>query len=825
MQDSTKSKEKSRQATERREGARPPVLSRGVRNLLEGILWGCCAWLFGQAPMLFDTYPLGLALLCASTRHLPALFLGLIASAFWQMRDPLIYICAYSVAALVRLAVELVFENGQSRRALSQKAKKRMQECQPVFAAAQASAGQLQPGSERKGGRGTALRQTFFTLFCESLCLRMCTGAVCVFIVALYRIIVGGFRYYDFFAALFLLAVTPLAVLLYSVSLGKREAARVLYEISRAALLFSLIWAANGISVAGLPLAVMLALFFTLYVCRSEGPMLGVVASILCGVAYDPFYAPAFLLAALVYLLFGTLRREKTGVAMASVTPLLWWGYVGEPLAILPILPASLVAGTAFTLYGTLFANGAAEADTPDDSCVRLRMEGTRRQDANERFRGISDAFSSLSEMFYNLSDRFRRPGTLDLRRICDGSFDAFCNDCPNKTVCWGLEYSNTLGTLNSLIAALHTRGKVSRAQIPPALQHRCESVDAILETVNRECAKLTGELLRNNRTEIFAMDYESAANIINDALEEDDGEYRFDPALEQRIAEYLKDAYVRAHGVTVYGTRRRQIVVRGVDVEQATVTVETLRSDLGELCGMELSRPTFEVEGKVSTMTLQAKKKIAVEGAQNNVSADGGVSGDSLNLFSNKKDYFYALISDGMGAGREAALTSGLCSVFLEKMLRAGNRAGTSLRMLNNMIRSRSADSARECSSTVDLMELDLMTGMASFIKSGAAPSFVVRGKVVHRLQAGTAPIGIICALDVQSTPFSLKAGDTVVMISDGILQDDPDCAWITSYLSGVSGLSPDEIVYRICLHAAQSDKHDDCSAIALRIRNAEGA
>ena len=142
---------------------------------------------------------------------------------------------------------------------------------------------------------------------------------------------------------------------------------------------------------------------------------------------------------------------------------------------------------------------------------------------------------------------------------------------------------------------------------------------------------------------------------------------------------------------------------------------------------------------------------------------------------------------------------------------------------MLNNMIRSRGADSTRECSSTVDLMELDLMTGAASFIKSGAAPSFVVRGGVVHRLQAGTAPIGIICALDVQSTPFTLKAGDTVVLISDGILQDDPDCKWITSYLTGASNLSPEEIVYRICLHAAQGEKHDDCSAIALRIQNAE--
>jgi stage II sporulation protein E len=257
--------------------------------------------------------------------------------------------------------------------------------------------------------------------------------------------------------------------------------------------------------------------------------------------------------------------------------------------------------------------------------------------------------------------------------------------------------------------------------------------------------------------------------------------------------------------------------------VEHAKVSAQTLRSDLGEMCALELGQPVFEVEDKVSIMSLQAKKKIAVEGAQNNVSADGGVSGDSINLFSNKQDYFYALISDGMGAGKEAALTSGLCSVFLEKMLRAGNRAWTSLRMLNNMIRSRGEDSVRECSSTIDLMELDLMTAEASFIKSGAAPSFVIRGSVVHRIQAGTAPIGIIQALDAQATPFSLRVGDTVVMISDGILQNDEECEWISDYLSQAGGLSPDEIVYRICLQASSFDTHDDCSAVALRIVEAE--
>jgi stage II sporulation protein E len=221
--------------------------------------------------------------------------------------------------------------------------------------------------------------------------------------------------------------------------------------------------------------------------------------------------------------------------------------------------------------------------------------------------------------------------------------------------------------------------------------------------------------------------------------------------------------------------------------------------------------------------MRLQAKRKISVLGAQNNLSADGGVSGDTVNLFSNKKDYFYALINDGMGSGREAALTSNLCSVFLEKMLRAGNRAGTSLRMLNNMLRSRSAGSTGECSSTVDLLELDLMTAEAAFIKSGASPSFVVRGETVHRLQSGTAPIGIISKLDTQIKQYSVREGDTIVLISDGIEQNDPECKWLMRYLSTCGGVAPEEIVYQICLHAAEGEVHDDCSAIALRICEAE--
>jgi len=611
--------------------------------------------------------------------------------------------------------------------------------------------------------------------------------------------------------------------LVYSLCLDGQVKQKILWRISVCALLFSFVYAANSVLLLGLPFAPVLALLFTLAVVEKEGTAFGATVALFLGIAENPMHAPAYVLTALIYGMLKSSEKKSGKALLACVASLTWFLYVDGIGALLTLLPSGLLAATVFSLGLRLkVVRGSDSVSQAEGEQVRTRLEGSRHHEANDRFRAISEAFSTLSEVFYNLSDRFRRPGTLDLRRICDRSFDRFCTDCPNKTLCWGLEYSETLGTVNRLTSALHTKGRVGRAQISPTLSNRCESMSAILESINRECAKLTAEMLGNNRTEIFAMDYEAAASIINDALEEDDGEYRFDHDQEQKIAEYLRDAGVRAKSVTVYGKRRRQIVVRDVAVDHARVTVDTMCADLGEMCGMRLGRPVFEVENGVSTMTLRTQKRFEVTGAQNNLSADGGVSGDSVNLFSNKKDFFYALISDGMGSGREAAITSTLCSVFLEKMLRAGNRANTSLRMLNNLLRSRASDSTRECSSTIDLLELDLMTGEGRFIKSGAAPSFVIRKGVVQRLQSGSAPIGIICSLDAPNTPYRLKAEDTVVMISDGIIGNDTEARWLMTYLEKAGELSPDEIVYNICMRAAEAGRRDDCSVIALRIENA---
>ena len=807
-----------------------------VARVLREALWLGAGFLFGQASLLFETNPLGLAFLCAANGHILAVSGGLILSAWLIGGNPWLLSVTYLAAALIRaISSRLAAPQEPVRTPLPETIRAKLY---PEKEPRTSSADKPEKTASNLRRRLEALAITpflrdfgreFRDLFHEWVPLRMATAAVCTLIISLFRVISGGFAYYDLFAAIFAVLVAPAAVMVYSVFLGGRKQLKILYAISAGTLLFSLIWATDALILGSVPLSCFFALFFSIWIAYRVGLPAGIAAAVLAGLAHDPMLIPAYLLAVLFFALFRSRGRELFGVPAAVFAALGWAVYAHGVTALFPLLFAYLAAGAAATLVIRLSdfdlakekAAGSAGECAP---AAKYRVASSHQAETADRLRGISEAFSSLSEMFYNLSDRLHRPTTIDLRRLCDSSFDRFCMDCPHRTVCWGLEYADTLEVLGALAKSLHTHGTVTQKQVSPVLLRRCASMDRILAEINRDCAKLTGELLRDNRTEIFAMDYEAAANIINDALEEDALEYRMDTELAEKIAEYLPSAGLQAQAVVVYGGRLRQVAVCDVDIDRASVSAETLRRDIGELCRAELSPPSFEVEGNICTMVLHTRRRFFVVGAQKCVSANGGVCGDAVTLFSNRKDYFYALINDGMGSGRDAALTANLCSVFLEKMLRAGNRTNTSLRMLNNLLLSRTHEnSAAECSSTVDLLELDLVSGTGLFIKSGAAPSFVVRGAAVHRVQTGSAPIGILRDPEAQSCEFPFKAGDTVILVSDGILQEDDDAIWLTNFLCGLEEINPEKIAYQICAHAAKAERRDDCSAIVLRIEENE--
>ena len=136
------------------------------------------------------------------------------------------------------------------------------------------------------------------------------------------------------------------------------------------------------------------------------------------------------------------------------------------------------------------------------------------------------------------------------------------------------------------------------------------------------------------------------------------------------------------------------------------------------------------------------------------------------------------------MGNGEEAAFVSGVCSMFIEKMLSAGNRADITIRMLNNVLRNENMGRGGECSATVDLCQLDLISGTASFIKSGAAPTYIARGGTVFKVYSHSMPIGILKDADAKINKFDTKKGDIIIMMSDGCCPDSEDCPWLVEFL-----------------------------------------
>lgn len=836
---------------------------RAVKSIAVFILFTGIGYLLSSLVLPFNTRPLGLAALAAATSSVPALLIGSVIGAASGDKTPIIYICTYSALVLMRIFLSLMSDD--SANAASRSA--------PL-------------GREKK-----------HSLFDDTLVSRLLTAMVISFVIGIYRLISGGFRYYDlagvFFSATITCAALPLFVFCFDTEFvaklkgkGKRIALVVpwIERISKLALAFGLVYAMRPIKLGTLSLSVTVAFILTLGFGKSNSApraaLLGLVIGAASGLAAAPLFMMAGTVAALLYKI-----SPMSAVISACLCGAVWGGYISGTAALTAWLPAVMIGGAIFLIIDKISNTDMGQVfGVQKENSESVISESEARASArlcnrDEQLKALSGAFSSLSEMFYNLSDRLRRPSVLDLRRMCDGAFDLFCPGCPDREMCWGLEYPSTLDVLGKLSEHLHTHGRVELDCLPKYLLDRCAHTENIISQINRSCAKMTEEALKSEKTEVFALDYEGMARILCDTLTSDDEEYSNDSALAESISKYLYECGFGQTTVVCFGGRRKQIIARGMGPLRAAIYSDHLREDIEKLSGYQLVGPTFHNGDDYTppSMTFTARPKIKAECVCRTVAADedrilshnfeGKLSGafdkkaqsvgdapaagddlasvlkndkdaaylnnsncgDTVNVFVSRKDHLYALISDGMGTGENAAFTSELCSVFLEKMLSAGNSVETTLKMLGGLIRSKGVGSCgSECSATVDLLELDLLTAEAVFVKSGAAQSYVIRGGNIYRLISKTVPIGIIKAIDAEKMKLDAKPGDIIVMVSDGVTQGSENCIWLkdlliaedTSESADLDALADKIIVKsRKAARLMGYEKYDDASVVIVRL------
>jgi stage II sporulation protein E len=722
---------------------------RLARLLLPKLIYALGGFLTGIAALPFGSFPFGIALLSAADGRALYVYVGLALACLFSLEGGLAAISfgIFTAILLFRALVRLTLDYPFAERSL----------------------------------RPTP-RELFGVLFCERTGYRIISATLGALALGICLVVGGGFLYYDLFGLMLSLVLAPLFAYLFCAFFSKKG---LFKDIGLLCILGACVWGASPIKLYGVSLAVLGALFATFIVTEKKGLLHGVICGLALGMIYSPILSPIFVISAVC---IGIFMKISTTLACfcAFLCSASWGFFVKGIYALDGLFGALLSACLLYSAAHKLFAKGldkesAASAHTATP-LSESELDGIRLFDINRKMSAISDALTSLCTFFEEI--KLRYPKQAELMRICRDALDSSCASCPMREGC--RERGRIEAATGRLSFLLKKNRALTSADLDRELASGCSRLPDILDEINYNSGlRMSADTAFDDRDEISAPDYKALSRLLQKNMECDSNEYRIDKELSLRLCRALGKLSLDGLGAMVYGSRRRNVYVRASNMQTLEDSKENILEAVQRALPFSVDKNSLALrrcsgEGGVLYCCEADKLSVEYTSRQSRAQTESRFCGDSVSMFNNRDNRFFSLISDGMGSGREAAAVSEICTRFLESMLSVGSMNNELLSMLGGVLAGRCEGSLCEYSATVDIMELDMISGRASFFKSGAAPSYVWRGGNLFKLCSRTLPIGILHESETKRTDITLSSGDVVVMVSDGVTGGEEECQWL---------------------------------------------
>ncbi len=759
------------------------IIKKGAKKLcyaFAGYLCGACSLPFGALPF-------GFAILAAADKNAVFIYIGsLICTIFSPPDRALLLVGIYTSLILLRVLTRLTLDSPLAR------------------------------GSRYRP------QAVLSVLFGERLPLRMLSATLASFAFSLCILIGGGFLYYDLFALLLSVALTPIATYLFYAFFEKQGALR---DAGFIALIAISAYSARSLIFYGVSLCTVGGIIIAMLLAKQRSLLISLLASLAIGLMYSPILLPIFLLASLSMSVF-----KKISASLACTVA--FFGGISWSFYILGIHALGGVFGgilSGCVLYSVvdklLFVRVAHERKSETDKAAphcRIisegELDGVKLEALNRRMSAIGDAFESISALFDEM-----KSGTLspqEAEEICRTALESSCRGCSQYFYC---ESRGILASAPKQLSKTLLRGELLRIDtIPKGLSETCTRVGDIIDEINCN----TDGYIRSSNS--YSIDYRALSRLLekSSAANGKKGEFKIDTLLSEKLCKALSDIASSPLGVCVYGERRRTVHIGCSSREFLTEEKEQLLQTVSDVLPFPLQLDSVEIkksaDGAVLTVKEAPKLSLEVAKRQSRAECESRFCGDSLAVFQTENARFCSLISDGMGSGREAATVSEICTRFTERVLNEGEMSDELINALNGFLRNRGTDAECECSATFDLMEIDLTNGKTRFFKSGAAPSYVYRDGSLFKLRSHSMPIGILKEAVAKETEFELSAGDVVLMMSDGVIGEREECPWLYDLLRrNVENAGIERTADLVMKYALGNGSKDDISLAIIRVHN----
>ncbi|MDA3732782.1 SpoIIE family protein phosphatase [Niameybacter massiliensis] len=392
------------------------------------------------------------------------------------------------------------------------------------------------------------------------------------------------------------------------------------------------------------------------------------------------------------------------------------------------------------------------------------------------RLKHIVRGFEQLGDSFEKVRPKRMEFTPKDMRNIIEDTGEKLCVDCSMKQFCWVQDLKTTYQHAYEMIDTFKDKGFISEASIPPLFKEHCPNASNFAYVMSFKLDLLRQNTMWHNRfienRALMAEQLKAVSTTLNSLVNEIEKEIYFNKEEENLLKEnllaqgiHLKDAMVlenkgKIQSIEIYTSKQ--------DDDYPDIMASVIEDTLGYKVALEsmMSREeNYEYKWKIkNTYRVTAGYAIC---------AKEEISGDVYTFMEVDDDQYLLALADGMGSGRVAYEESAATIEMLEDFMESGFRKDLAVRMINSALILNDDD---EVFSTVDVTLIDRKTGMAEFLKAGAATSFILHDGDVMPIRMNSLPIGIVKDVDLEIKHVQLHDGDILIMITDGILEASGD-------------------------------------------------
>ena len=461
---------------------------------------------------------------------------------------------------------------------------------------------------------------------------------------------------------------------------------------------------------------------------------------------------------------------------------------------------------------------------------VQPAREGTAAQTSAERMalrmrmERFAQALREIGETTREVSRKLNSMHLCSVEDVWQHTLDTVCRKCPRRYRCWQSEFDQTMDAVNNCMLILRREGQLESGQIPAPLREVCRVPDELAAALTAGYVRYQAELGSRRKVSqirgVVTDQFEGLAMLVEELSGRWESYCCRDSRLEEKAQSCLTAQGLDPGEICCSLDRENRLLmdceINPLKLPRLDKTALAL--EMGELLGRELELPQVRTVGGHAYLSWQERAVYTVDWGSSQLTETGSkITGDAYRSLITDTGRFVLILSDGMGTGGNAAVDSAMTSDLLRRLLEAGVGCDAALKIVNSALLLKSGE---ETLATADVAAVDLFTGRAEFYKAGAAPTFLVKNGRAGYVQSDSLPAGILEGAAFEKSSLTLREGDRLVLVSDGVTATGAD--WVKSQLEAGASSSPQQLAESLAKTARerqQPGREDDITVLVAEL------